>query len=94
MADEDEKAFHYGDPVINAGRDGHFVGVVVAAFRDRSTSKWRYVVEDIGASNKHSRRLNCFAGEHLLRIDGPRSACNAVLTWHNRSGRTGDETFP
>ena len=46
MADEDEKAFHYGDPVINAGRDRHFVGIVVAAFRDRSSSKWRYVVED------------------------------------------------
>ena len=46
MADDDEKAFHYGDPVINTGRDGHTVGVVVAAFRDRSSGKWRYVVED------------------------------------------------
>ena len=46
MADEDGKAFHYSDSVVNAGRDGHFVGIVVAAFRDRSSSKWRYVVED------------------------------------------------
>jgi hypothetical protein len=46
MTEEDTKVFHYGDPVINGGWDGHFVGVVVAAFRDRSSGKWRYVVED------------------------------------------------
>jgi hypothetical protein len=45
MADEDEKAFHYGDRVINAGRDGHFLGVIVAAFQDRLSGKWRYVVD-------------------------------------------------
>jgi predicted component of type VI protein secretion system len=38
--------FHYGDPVSDAGEDRHFEGVVVAAFRERSSGKWRYVVED------------------------------------------------
>ena len=89
MADEDGKAFHYGDPVINAGRDGHFVGVVVAAFRDRSSANGVTWSKTTVASNKHSRRLNCFAGEHLLRIDGPRSACNAVLTCAAQSLREG-----
>ena len=65
MADEDEKAFHYGDPVINAGRDGHFVGVVVAAFRDQSTSKSRYVVED------HRGIQQTFSSAQLLRRGAP-----------------------
>jgi hypothetical protein len=44
MAEEDTKEFHYGEWVIMA--DGHhFEGVVVAAFRDQSSGKWRYVVE-------------------------------------------------
>jgi hypothetical protein len=38
--------FHYGDPISDAGPDRHLVGVVVAAFRERSSGKWRYVVED------------------------------------------------
>jgi hypothetical protein len=46
MSEEDTKVFHYGDPVIKTGEDRHFEGVVVAAFRDRSSGKWRYVVED------------------------------------------------
>ena len=46
MSEEDTKVFHYGDPVIKAGEDRQFEGVVIAAFRDRSSGKWRYVVED------------------------------------------------
>jgi hypothetical protein len=46
MAEEDTKVFHYGDPVSDAGEDRHFEGVMVAAFRERSSGKWRYVVED------------------------------------------------
>ena len=45
MADEDTKVFHYGESVIMAGGDRPFEGVVVAAFRDQSSGKWRYVVE-------------------------------------------------
>ena len=45
MADEDTKVFHYGESVIMASGDRPFEGVVVAAFRDRSSGKWRYVVE-------------------------------------------------
>ena len=45
MAEEGTKVFHYGQSVIVAGGDRHFEGVVVAAFRDRSSGKWRYVVE-------------------------------------------------
>ena len=65
MADEDEKPFHYGDPVINAGRDGHFVGAVVAAFRDRLSGKWRYVVEDDRGVQQ------TFSSTQLLRWGAP-----------------------
>ena len=73
MAEEDTKVFHYGESVIMAGGDRHFEGVVIAAFRDRSSGKWRYWSKATVVSNRHSRRRNCFAGEHkpLLRIDGP-----------------------
>ena len=56
MAEEDTKVFHYGESVIMAGGDRHFEGVVVAAFRDQSSGKWRYVVEGDfrrGASRPH-----------------------------------------
>ena len=43
MANEDTKVFHYGESVIMADGDRHFDGVVVAAFRDRSSGKWCYV---------------------------------------------------
>jgi hypothetical protein len=39
----DAKVFHHGDPVIKAGRDR---ARVIAAFRDRSSGEWRYVVVD------------------------------------------------
>ena len=39
----DAKVFHPGDPVIKAGGDR---GTVIAAFRDRSSGEWRYVVVD------------------------------------------------
>ena len=39
----DVKVFHPGDPVIKAGGDR---GTVIAAFRDRSSGEWRYVVLD------------------------------------------------
>jgi len=39
----DAKVFHHGDPVIKAGGDR---GTVIAAFRDRSSGEWRYVVVD------------------------------------------------
>jgi hypothetical protein len=39
----DVKVFHPGDPVIKAGGDR---GTVIAAFRDRSSGEWRYVVVD------------------------------------------------
>jgi hypothetical protein len=35
--------FHHGDPVIKAGGGR---GTVIAAFRDRSSGEWRYVVVD------------------------------------------------
>jgi hypothetical protein len=43
MVAMDAKAFHYGDPVVKVGGDR---GTVVAAFRDRSSGEWRYVVAD------------------------------------------------
>jgi hypothetical protein len=46
MAEEDTEVFHYNDPVIKAGEDRHFEGVVVVAFRERLSGKWGYVVED------------------------------------------------
>ena len=45
-SEEDVQVFHRGDSVINAGGDRQFEGMVVAAFRDRSSGKWRYLVED------------------------------------------------
>ena len=45
MAEDDTKVFHYGESVIMAGGDRPFEGVVVAAFRGRSSGKWCYVVE-------------------------------------------------
>ena len=45
MTEDNTKVFHYGESVIMAGGDRHIEGVVVAAFRDRSSGKWRYVVE-------------------------------------------------
>jgi hypothetical protein len=46
MVEEDVQVFHRGDPVINGGGDRQFEGIVVAAFRELSSGKWRYVVED------------------------------------------------
>ena len=39
----DAKVFHHGDPVIKAGGGQ---GTVIAAFLDRSSGEWRYVVVD------------------------------------------------
>jgi hypothetical protein len=61
MSDEDMKVFHYGESAIMAGGDRHFEGVVVAAFRDRPSGKWRYVVED----NRGAQQT--FSSEQLLR---------------------------
>jgi hypothetical protein len=61
MSDEDMKVFHYGESVIMAGGERHFEGVVVAAFRDRSSGKWRYMVED----NRGAQQT--FSSAQLLR---------------------------
>jgi hypothetical protein len=61
MAEDDMKVFHYGESVIMAGEDRHFEGVVVAAFRERSSGKWRYVVED----NRGTQQT--FSSAQLLR---------------------------
>jgi hypothetical protein len=46
-----------------AGGDRHFEGVVVAAFRDQSSGKWRYVVEgDRGVQQTFSSAQLLHAG--------------------------------
>ena len=65
MAEEDTKVFHYGESVIMAGGDRHVEGVVVAAFRDRLSGKWRYVVEDDRSVQQ------TFSSTQLLRWGAP-----------------------
>jgi hypothetical protein len=72
MAEEDTKVFHYGESVIMAGVT---VTLKVSSLRLSGTGHPANGVTWSKAtvvSNRHSRRRNCFAGEHKppLRIDG------------------------
>jgi len=84
MTEDNTKVFHYGESVIMAGGELRLSGTR----RPANGVTWSKATV---VSNRHSRRRNCFAGEHkpLLRINGPVAIAGVPRACREGSRRCG-----
>ena len=80
----DAKVFHHGDPVIKAGGDR---GTVIAAFRDRSSGEWRYVVVDDRGRSTDTPISTTGATERVAgRVQRARAGCARIADQRPSAG--------